>query len=312
MNRWLSLGLFTLALCAAVTGCGNKPDDDDPIVKNRPKKPGGGTPVATGPTLTPVKGTSYDGVIKGKVTWDGSIDLQEKINFTKDADYCIKGKEVEITQQAFRVGKNKGLGNVFVWIEPADANSYFVIPDDQLKAFAKGGPKGQVVFRQPHCAFMPHCGIVFPVYVKDGVKTKTGQEFIVENDAQVSHNALIKSTENVETNETISPGRQYTRGLKPDNDPIRISCGVHPWMLGYARAFMHPYAGLTSVGADLGKKVYENADDANFGTYKLEGLPVGTQVRLKVWHEALGWLTPPEGEALTVTKEMTKDFTAKK
>ncbi|MGL4555672.1 MAG: hypothetical protein ACRC33_31270 [Gemmataceae bacterium] len=304
---------LALLLCAAVTGCGGKADDDDPIVVSKPKKASGG-PVASGPKLTPVKGTSYDGVIKGKVTWGGdkpdlegmTKQFQDSINATRD--YCLKGKEVEITQQAYRIGANGGLGNVFVWIEPAEADKYFEVPDAQLTAFKTQ----EVAIRQPHCAFMPHCTVVFPFHYKDGVRTATGQKLRVDNDAEVPHNAKIAGTDNPESNEQLAVGKSAYRLLRPEGDVVQISCGVHPWMRGYIRAFSHPYAAITRVGADLEKKVYEDKAAKDFGEYEIKNVPVGAKVKLKVWHEALGFLTKPEGEEITIAKEQTKDFTAQK
>jgi len=308
----LCTGSLALFLCAIVTGCGRKADDDEPIVPSKGKTTAGKTVVA-GTKLTPIKATEY-GTIKGKVAWAGEKgpSLQEKINFTKDTDYCIQGKEVEITQQAFRVGDNGGLGNVYVWIEPAESDKYFEVPADQLKAFEENGPKGKLTVHQPHCAFMPHCSILFPSYYKDGVLAKTGQKFIVSNDAKVSHNANIKSTENAESNETITPGSTYPRPLKKDDEAVRVSCGIHPWMLGYVRVFTHPYAALSQVGANLEKRIYEDRTAASFGTYEITGVPVGAKVKLKAWHEALGFLGDPAGKVIELKKDQSEDFTAKK
>ena len=64
-----------------------------------------------------------------------------------DTDYCLTGKTkegktnpgheiqpYETSEQEYRIGDNKGLGNVFVWIMP-EKDHYFDIPADQLAKF---------------------------------------------------------------------------------------------------------------------------------------------------------------------------------
>ena len=51
----------------------------------------------------------------------------------------------------------------------------------------------EVMISQPHCAFLPHCSVVFPSYYKDGKQELTGQKLVMENDALVLHNAKITS-----------------------------------------------------------------------------------------------------------------------
>lgn len=306
-------GWLAIALCAAVSGCGDKVDDEGPIVAKKTKKATGGVGTSVA-KLTPLKGTGYDGVIKGKVVWSGekpdfeALTKQFQETISKDRDFCLKGKEVEITQQSYRVGDNNGLGNVYVWIEPVEADKYFEVPDSQLVPFKTQ----EIVIRQPHCAFMPHCSVVFPFYFKDGVRTPTGQKLRVENDAEVPHNARIAGTENAESNEQIPVGGAIYRLLRPEADAVLISCGVHPWMRGYVRAFSHPYATISSVGADLDNKVYEDKASKEFGTYEIKNVPIGVKVRLKAWHETLGILTKPEGEELTLAKDNIRDFTVSK
>ena len=61
---------------------------------------------------------------------------------------------------------------------------------------------------------MPHCAILFPSSYKNGEQVPTGQQFIVLNDAKVSHNASIKSNnEDVGSPGTLPPGVQVTQHL---------------------------------------------------------------------------------------------------
>jgi hypothetical protein len=303
-----ALPVFLVSLTLA--GCGGKKDDDD--IPPRKGKVTGTGPGPAKAKLKPVAG-KYEGVIKGKVVWAGAKpnfdDLTTKLRaaIQKDRDYCLSGKEYETNQQVYRIGENGNLGNVYVWIVP-DKGHYFEVPEAQIKALPQ-----EVRISQPHCAFMPHCSIHVPAYMKGGELTPTGQKLVVENDAKmVSHNAKVGGgPDNPEQDRILAPGNSSQYPLKPSRNYVTISCGVHPWMKGYIRVFDHPYAALTSVGGDIKKKEYEDMKDPKVGTYEIKGVPVGAKVRIVAWHEELGFLTPAAGEEITLQADNTKDFEAK-
>jgi hypothetical protein len=303
--RWMLGAIFF----TVVLGCGTRVEDDnEPIV---PKKSRSGGTDAGKSTLVALKGTSYDGVLRGTIRWVGDKPdfdalTKELIDSIKqDRDYCLKGKEYETTQQAYRVGKNGNLGNVFVWIEPAQKNQYFEVPEDQVKAVENT----EVVIGQPHCAFLPHAVTVFLFHIQDGVEKPTGQKLRVNNDALIPHNAKISGTRNPESNAQIPSGGHTYRVLRPEPDVVTISCGVHPWMRGYIKTFSHPYATVSRVGMNTEKAIYEDPDAPDFGTFEIRNLPVGVKVKFKAWHEALGLLKEVE---LTTAKEQTLDVDASK
>jgi hypothetical protein len=310
-----------------LTGCGGKKGDDEDEGPSRPSKraprPQGDT---GGEKQTPIKATEY-GTITGQVTWSGdppNVDeltknLQAGIN--NDRDYCLSGvtkdgkknpshpiQNYEKEEQVYRIGENKGLGNVFVWIAPAESGHYFEVPQDQLAKFKDT----EVVISQPHCAFLPHAAVIFPSYNNGSKQVPTGQKFVVENDAVVSHNSKVAGgPRNPGTNPTLAPKDKEVLVLKPDNTPIAVSCGIHTWMKAYVRAYDHPYASVSSVGGDIKAKKYEDPKSPKYGTYEITGVPVGAKVRIYAWHEDLGPLNGSSGEEITLQKENKKDFTAK-
>ncbi|MBY0230581.1 MAG: hypothetical protein K2W96_14950 [Gemmataceae bacterium] len=290
-------------------GCGTGRDDDDAPPRTRGGK---GAPVSVATKKrTPVAGT-YEGVISGKVKWNGGAVNPAALAFVtdptkQDSEYCKQASEYETRERSFWVGDNGNLGNVVVWIEPEEGK-FFDVPAAQLKAFAKGGEKGKRVVSQPRCAFLPHVTLLFQSYYKDGKQVETGQEFIVLNDATVSHNANVKAGSDNLGGGTLPPGKQDTIFAAPTDDPIVIGCNIHPWMKGYARSFEHPYAAVSRVGGDIPKKVYQNRKAEDFGTFKIEGVPVGAKVTLKAWHETLGVFFTKEIAALK--KDNTEEIAA--
>jgi len=316
---WISaaLGLAVLGLIAA--GCGSGKDKDDEEEGSRPRKRDGNKAARVVEKLKPVSAKEY-GVIEGKITWKGdkpkfdqlTQTLHTSMQANSDHKYCLTGKPNETDQQEYRIGKDDGLGNVIVWIEPP-AGHYFDVPKDQLDSVQK-----EVHLHQPHCAFLPHCFVLFPSYYKDGKQEPTGQKFVVENDATVGHNANVKfPLSGALGGGILGPGS--SKVIPNPNDPvpvekgsITISCNIHGWMTAYARAFDHPYAAVSSVGGQPEKKIWENLDSPDVGKYKITGVPVGAKVRLFAWHERAGMLNGSSGEEITLEKSTKKDFAAGK
>src|SRR5262245_20849398 len=114
-------------------------------------------------------------ILRGKIVLKGDApnvetltkQLRKAIDDLRDEGikgYCLNCDDFEKSQQAYRLGgpKNKQVGNVFVWIAPAEGG-FFPIDDKQLEE----AKKREVVLRQPHGAFIPHCAVLFSSYHPD-------------------------------------------------------------------------------------------------------------------------------------------------
>lgn len=203
------------------------------------------------------------GTIKGKVTLDGDAPVGAKVKIdqsNKDVAHCMKGDTDDLT---WVVGKDKGLGNVIVYLK-APAGSYFKV-DTSKKTW-----KDEVVIDQPFCAFMPHVSLLFPEY--EG--KPTGQKLLIKNSAPILHNSRYSgsSFKNPAKNYTIPAGKNESVVLKADTQAITLSCDAHKWMEAYIWAFDHPYAAITK-------------DD---GTFEIANAPMGVEVDLWGWHESDG------------------------
>jgi hypothetical protein len=261
-----------------------------------------GKQVETPKELKPI--AAGKGHLKGKITLKGAApdietatkDLLAQINAKDDKATCLKGSPSEVTEQTYRLGgpDNKQVGNVFVWIMP-ETGTYFQISEEQVSA----ANKRKVAFDQPHCAFIPHCNLLFPSYVADPKKPKdlkpTGQFLEIKNSSPIAHNTKWDGPRNKSGNETIKPGGHIeVKELRPATGPISLKCNVHGWMDAYLWVFDHPYATISlSDTLDGDNKV--KADDAKFGTYELKGLPVA-KVKIAAWHEKAGFLNKSGGK----------------
>jgi hypothetical protein len=307
--RRLQLGALATVVPAllaslVLVGCGGK---EEKGTDNKPPSASGKPSPGAAAMTKGIEGGT--GTLKGKVELEGTPpdikamteELLKAIKMkTDDAKYCLMSPEDQRTAQEWRIGDNKGVGNIFVWLEPADASEFFKIDEKQLAAVPK-----EVVMDQPYCAFVPHCVILFPKY-RDPKNPKklleTGQKFVAKNDATISHNTKMDGgAVNSEPNKILAAKTSHKPVVfTPSKEPIDISCGIHPWMRAYARVYDHPYTALTVVGKD--------AKDGQFGTYEIKNVPQG-KVRVIAWHPKAGYLNGPKGEEIELKGgENTKDF----
>ncbi|HTU88988.1 MAG TPA: hypothetical protein VMF69_02725 [Gemmataceae bacterium] len=316
--RRFSLGLALAALPAfalplMLAGCGGG-KDSGPAAGS-----GGGGSVDQGEQKQELKVLNPGkGVLKGKILLRGSPNIEELTKNDreemkkKDTEYCMKGSESETTEQAYRVGKENTLGNVFVWIIP-DAGTFFKVEDKQLKALEK-----EVKIHQPHCAFVPHCAFLFSQYKPDPKKPRTlkptGQILKIANDAEISHNTnWTGGSKNSGSNVILGKGTDRpVDNLVPEMKEVDIKCNIHPWMNGYLRVVDTPYYDISKSDTLDGKdKIVK--DDPRFGTYEIKDLPAG-KVRVLVWHEKCGYLNKDSGKGEVVEilpdKETEKNFEA--
>jgi hypothetical protein len=209
--------------------------------------------------------TATDATVEGVVKFDGAFaaepenrikDLKEK----KDQDGCMAGGGNHVLKQDWIVGKDNGLANVIVSIEPGAGKKYEVA--DALRDAFKAK---KVILDQPYCAFVPHVSAIYAEV----------QPFVVKNSAKFSHNTNIKPPDGGNTsssNKTILPGEQIEPEIKKENSPISISCELHPFMGAKLVTFNHPYFAVT---------------DEN-GHFKIENVHVDEELVVNVWHEVAG------------------------
>jgi hypothetical protein len=206
------------------------------------------------------KGT---GTIKGKATLDGTPPAPSKVKMdpsNKDIAHCMKGDTEELT---WVVGPDKSVANVVVYLK-APTGSYFKV-DTSKKTW-----DDEKFVDQPFCAFKPHVTILFPEY--EG--KPTGQTFMIKNSSPILHNSRYAGSKikNPGINYTIPASKSETPKIKPDNQPVTLSCDAHKWMEAYIWAFDHPFAALTKED----------------GTFEIKNAPLGVDVQVWAWHESDG------------------------
>jgi hypothetical protein len=242
--------------------------------------------------------------IRGRVRLEGDRPDIEGLNkamlaaidANRDRNHCLEGAaEDKWHQQTWRIGKDNGVGNVFVWLAPPNGQ-YFKV--DLTK---KTWPK-EVVIDQPQCAFVPHAAVLFPGAYDpenpDELKP-SGQMFIVRNSAPMNHTTQWQGGDaNPGDNKIIPSKNVLVIDLKPEADPVILKCNIHPFMRGVLRVFDHPYAAVTDKD----------------GNYNIEHVPADAELRIVVWHEKAGYGNKGEiGDKVTLEagKDNVHDYTIK-
>jgi hypothetical protein len=265
MKRYSYLGSLlaipvVVVILGAVPGCPSKKVDTAPTDGAKGKT----EQVST--KAEPFVVENLDGVIKGRVVYDGTPpemgDLPG-IATHDDKALCLAGPHKE---QTWIVGKDKGVANVVVFLEPP-AGKFFALDEKQAEK-CKKDPE----IDQPHCVYEPHVVALFAIYKDKGNKKHdTGNKLMVKNSSEkISHNTQLTVGGNT-LDQNINPGTKtgVPYEITYQKDPIDIVCKKHTWMKAKLRAFDHPFFAVT---------------DAD-GNFEIKNVPAGIELVLKTWHE---------------------------
>jgi len=143
------------------------------------------------------------------------------------------------------------------------------------KAFPEEAPS----MSQIGCVFTPHV-----------VVTQAGKNVLLLNDDGVLHNVHSWPKKNRSINIAMPGSVTEMKTKFRRAETVRVTCDVHPWMIGWFVSSDHPYNSVTN----------EN------GEFSMSDVPPGTYT-IELWHETLG------SQEQTVTVESGKatqiDFT---
>jgi hypothetical protein len=218
------------------------------------------------------------GTIKGQIIFGGAkIPEPVKLKVDKDQDHCL-GKG-DLHDETWVINKkNKGVRDVFIWLEDADGKSPPIHPS------LKDVPKEEVVIDQPRCQFIPHAQAM-----------RKGQVLIAKNSSTIPHSFKYEGhpVHNPGSNFILPAGAKVPiKNLKADKLRILVSCAYHSWMSALVRVYDHPYYAVTDQD----------------GKFEIKLAPAGTY-RLKIWH-VTGWLGGAQGAkgmAITIQPDQTVD-----
>ena len=169
--------------------------------------------------------------------------------------------------ESLLVGPGEGLQNVVVSLEG--------VPTQTSSAPHQVRPIYRLTNAQ--CRFVPHVLVM-----------QFNNELEIANADPILHTAKALP---VQVNVGLYPGRtvQSEVGM-PRLGPVRLTCGIHPWMLAYVFLTDNPYFAVTDV----------------HGEYEIDNVPPG-KYRVRIWHELLG----DQVSTVAVTAGKTTEFNFK-
>ncbi|MCA9264561.1 MAG: hypothetical protein KDA60_11955 [Planctomycetales bacterium] len=180
------------------------------------------------------------GTLKGRIVFDGTPPKANKINVTKDVQFC--GKFDLLTEDVTVNADNKGVSDVIIYLY--DTKGVDIHPDYEKTA------KDTVRLDNVNCRFEPHVCLL-----------RTTQTLVLGNKDEVAHNSKVDCLSNQAINPLIpANSEQEVSFSKVEKRPVNVSCNIHPWMSATLVVQDHPY--MASTDKD--------------GNFAIENLPAGT------------------------------------
>lgn len=189
------------------------------------------------------------GDLKIRFEYGGAPPKSDAIDVNKDKEFC--GKHPLMDESLIVNEDNKGLKNVVVYVYTGRGGSDLdkVEPANNTHTLANN-----------QCRFEPHI-----------VVAQVGDTLKITNPDPVGHNANLGFFNNKAQNFTIPAGQEKSVELEKDEPaPIPVDCNIHPWMKSFVVVLDHPFAAVSDENGDL----------------VIKGLPVGTTLVFRAFHEA--------------------------
>jgi hypothetical protein len=249
-----------------IVGCGEAP----PIPVSAGKATVKDT--AAGKTETSAASQGW-GTIKGRVVFAGDkFPENVPLKVDKDTDHCLSKGQL-YSQKWVIDPESRGVRFAVVFLKPIKGKTLAI--HDSLK---EPSPK-EVALDQPTCAFDPHV-----------LGLRQGQKLISKNPAPVPHNVMFSGFRNT-GNVQIPPGGESSFDLLAESTPVKIACGAHPWMEGFAWIFDHPYFAVT---------------DAQ-GNFEIKLAPAGAQ-SFVLWQESTSFVPDQKGRTIEIKPNGVTDL----
>jgi plastocyanin len=190
--------------------------------------------------------------LKMTFVYDGKAPAPKPIDASKDP-LCLEDGNKIVTENMVVNATNGGIRYIALSLDVKDASKLKIHPD-----LAKA-PADKVLLDNVKCIFVPHVVVL-----------RSGQTLEVKNSDKTGHNANFGFFKNEAQNVTIPAGASKDLKIgKEETAPTPVECNIHPWMKGFIIVKDHPYVGVS---------------DEN-GSLVIKGLPVGEELKFRVWHE---------------------------
>lgn len=212
------------------------------------------------PSLLKAAGKDDWADLTGRFVVEGTPPEPAKLKADKDVECCGK---FDIRDESLMIGKDGGLGNVYVYLRTKTRERVDICPE--LAASASK----QVVLDNRDCIFRPHCMSIW---------TDKQKLSIINSDPiaqSVAFSPLGGKPANIVLPAPPEPASKATWTFKKKQRlPVTIACNYHPWEIAYILPLDHPYCAISKAD----------------GTFRIPKLPVGKKLEFQVWQERIGYL----------------------
>jgi len=214
------------------------------------------------------------GDVTGKVTLKGTPPTELAIDF---GDVCGPLSHAVKTTRWYVVGKDNGLGDVFVYISKGLEGKKFPAATTAAEINQEG------------CMYYPY---VTGVMVGQALKFKNSDPFMhnIHGMPRVDGNQEFNIAEPFQGQVNDS---SFTANITKPEVLVKIKCDVHPWMFCYVGVVDNPFFAVTDKD----------------GNYKISNVPPGTYT-LTAYHLKADGSKPGDSKQITVAAgPVTADFT---
>lgn len=231
--------------------------------------------------VAPLAWAADFGTLKGKFVFKGRAPVMKTLTITKDKQVC--GKQIPLDERLV-VSKAGGIQNIVIYAlgDPKNIQT----PVSPIHSNYDKVKTAVVVFDNQLLRFGPHVQ-----------KLWTTQKLILKNSDPVGHNSFGSPFNNKAFNPLIPANGQVAVPLPlAEKIPVKISCSIHGWMMGYVVVRPDPYVGISAAD----------------GIFTIADIPTGTY-KFQLWSESLGYLKIVKvGGKVSKDRKGLHSFTIKK
>ncbi|MGM0488144.1 MAG: hypothetical protein ACQESR_15440 [Planctomycetota bacterium] len=196
------------------------------------------------------------GTLRGRIVYDGTPPVPERITVTKDKDVC--GQCPLYDETLLVDSESHGIKNVVVRLYAGRGETIEIHDSYQENADEK------VVLKSKYCRFDPHVRVM-----------RTTQKLVIRNADPKGDAVKIDPFRNRSINVTLPPKTSHVQEFPmAERMPAKVTCTIHPWELAWLVILEHPYVAVT---------------DKN-GQFEIQNVPVGTR-HFMFWQEEAGYLS---------------------
>ena len=194
--------------------------------------------------------------LRGRIVYEGTPPVPKRVKVTKDIEVC--GKYDLVDESLIVNTQKRGVKDVIIRLS-LGRNESIDVHDSYKK-----DEEGDVLLDNKCCRFDPHVAVM-----------RTTQKLVLHNSDPKGDTIKIDPRRNTPINITLIYNDRYVQAFpNVERMPVKVSCAIHPWELGWLVVSDHPYVAVTDKD----------------GKFEIKNVPAGTR-SFMFWQERAGYLS---------------------